>query len=280
MLQTLAPKAYCLTPTIMRAKKTLGQNFLHSKSALNAIVTAGDLHSADVVLEVGPGKGVLTHELLLVAKKVIAVEKDHRLLPLLKERFAQEIISEKLILIEDDILNFLPIHYKLKAKSYKIIANIPYYITGIFLRKFLESSCQPQSMVVLLQKEVAKRIVARDKKESILSLSVKAYGQPQFLHIVKRTAFRPAPNVDSAILRIDTISKNFFSHFSEKNFFMLVKEGFKSKRKKLLGNLKSFFSLDDFKKLGISPNARAEDLALSDWGNLAELYAHTKKKFQ
>jgi len=154
----------------MRPKKSLGQNFLTSQSVVDKIVETANLDSQDVVLEVGPGKGILTQALLEKAGKVIAVEKDDALIYLLKERFAEEIKNEKLILVRGDILKFDFEEYNLKNDSYKIVANIPYYITGEFLRSVLSSSFQPSQMVLLVQKEVAERI-ARSKKESMKKLS-------------------------------------------------------------------------------------------------------------
>ncbi len=254
----------------MFAKKSLGQNFLRSKTALAKIIGAGDLKPDDVVLEVGPGDGVLTLELLARAGKVTSVEKDNRLIPVLRQKFSAEISSGKLDLIHGDILDFSPSSHNLKAASYKLIANIPYYITGQLIRKFLESEHQPSRMVLLLQKEVAERVVARDGKESLLSLSVKAYGTARIIAPVPAGSFVPAPKVDSAILAITDISKKFFGPVSEEKFFGILKTGFAHKRKKLAGNLKNSYSYieNTLKNLGIEQNARPENLSLSDWRNL------------
>ena len=173
------------------------------------MVTAGEVGENDIVLEAGPGKGVLTEELLKKAGKVIAVEKDDALIEFLCDKFSSEIASSKLQLIHDDILNFNPTTFFLSSSSYnhtthnlpitthnlppttyKLLANIPYYITGQFLRKFLSSENQPSKMVLLLQKEVVKRIMANDGKESILSISVKAYGKPKNIGKVSKKIFR------------------------------------------------------------------------------------------
>lgn len=246
------------------AKKSLGQNFLKSKEALRAIVATGDVQPTDTVLEVGPGKGVLTAELLKLAGKVIAVEKDQRLIESLKEKFKNEIESGKLEIVEQDILEYTAD----TIGKYKIIANIPYYITGAFLQKFLESDFQPSKMVLMLQKEVAKRIVAQDKKESILSISVKAYGMPKYIMTVKAKYFSPAPKVDSAVILIDKISKENFKNISESEFFKIVKAGFAHKRKMLVNNLKGLGA--ELPK-DIDKKARAEELSLSDWLNLLKL---------
>ena len=159
------------------AKKSLGQNFLRNKSVVKNIVSASNLKNNDIVLEIGPGKGILTEELLKNSEKVIAIEKDDGLYKFLKEKFWEEIENKKLNLLHGDILKEkLP-----KLGKYKLISNIPYNITGEIIRKFLSGDNQPELITLLVQKEVAKRIVAADGKESILSISVKAYGKPKYI---------------------------------------------------------------------------------------------------
>lgn len=262
----------------MKAKKSLGQNFLTSHAALGQIVGAGELNKTDTVLEVGPGKGVLTRALLESAGKVIAVEADIRLVEVLKEEFKEHIASGKLVLIHDDILTLdilKNLKLDLKNREYKLIANIPYYITGELLRLFLSGNIQPERMVLLLQKEVVDRVVARDEKESILSISVKAYGTPERIAKVPRRYFRPEPNVDSAILAITNISKNFFESISEDRFFEIVKAGFAHKRKRLLKNLEAVASkekiLSACGELDIEENTRAEDVNIEMWKRLVKL---------
>jgi 16S rRNA (adenine1518-N6/adenine1519-N6)-dimethyltransferase len=260
----------------MYAKKSLGQHFLHSKDILNAIRDAADVVGDDLVLEIGPGKGDLTKILLVFVGKVIAVEKDDELYATLKEKFNKEIESGKLDLIHGDILEFDPNLLEFyKDLNYKIVANIPYNITGAILKKFLSASYQPSQMVLLVQKEVAERIIAKDGKESILSLSIKAYGKPKYVKTVKAGSFNPPPNVDSAILAIEDISKKFFTDFSEKEFFEMIRAGFKSKRKKLSSNLAEIYEksliLKTFEDLGLDSNLRAEDASLQIWLKLAVL---------
>ncbi len=258
-----------------RAKKALGQHFLKSERALKDIVSAGEIKKGETVLEIGPGQGALTEKLLEAGARVVAVEKDRALMPVLEEKFAKEIKSGKLELIEDDILKFeISKSWKQKAGSWKLIANIPYNITGAIFKKFLSGENQPEKIVVLIQKEVAERIIARDKKESVLSLSVKAYGNPKIISHVPRGAFVPAPNVDSAILEIDNINRNNFKNKKEEDlFFRIIHAGFKSKRKKLIRNLESEIKPEIlkkvFEKLSLSENARAEDLPLQTWLALA-----------
>ncbi|MBL7045309.1 MAG: ribosomal RNA small subunit methyltransferase A [Parcubacteria group bacterium] len=278
----------------MKAKKSLGQNFLTAQSVVDKIVETANLNKEDIVLEVGPGKGVLTKALLEKAGKVIAVEKDDELITYLKEEFKDEIKDEKLILVHGDILTFdfksllkvAPLSASLREERpfpeiFKIVANIPYYITGEFLRKTLSSDIQPTQMVLLVQKEVAERI-AKSKKESILSLSVKVYGEPKYIQTVKAGSFSPAPKVDSAILSIENISKDFFLNTEvrprcsgldlEKCFFKVIKTGFAHKRKLLINNLSVLKSKEvlqkAFSKANIGDMARAEDLALEQWKQL------------
>lgn len=256
------------------AKKSLGQNFLKSKEALRLIQDAAQLSATDTILEIGPGKGALTEYLLAKESTVIAVEKDEELIELLKEKFASHITSGKLKLISADILEIDLDTFIDKNKEYKLAANIPYYITGAIIKKFLTETHQPSRMVLLVQKEVAERIVARDGKESILSLSVKAYGKPKYVKTVQAKYFSPEPNVDSAILLVSDITRNFFQNISEEKYFELVKTGFAHKRKMLVGNIKELFkdkNLEEiFTRLNISLKTRAEDLKLEDWKKLTQ----------
>lgn len=257
------------------AKKSLGQNFLHSEKALDEIISAGNIVPGEVVLEAGPGQGALTRKLLAAGARVIAVEKDHDLVPMLHATFDAEIHTGKLILIEGDILDFIPHEHGLTAGNYKIIANIPYYITGIFIRRFLEHSDFPKQIVLLIQKEVADRIVARDGKQSLLSLSVASYGTPKYIATVPAGAFRPAPKIDSAIISIENISKNFFKDVSEHTFFQTLHDCFSGKRKQVVGSLKKKGKDENFvksvlEKNGLSPKARPEEIPLAVWKELAE----------
>jgi len=263
------------------AKKSLGQNFLKSKEAVREIVSAADIQPSDTILEIGPGKGVLTEALLAKLSdggRLIAIEKDDRMIPLLRETFAGSLAAGTLILIHGDILEMTAeklTECGLHEGHYKIIANIPYYITGQLLRMFLESSFQPSKMVLMLQKEVAQRIVARDGKESILSISVKAYGTPKYIAKVPAKYFSPEPAVDSAILLIDNISKQFFSknNLSETTFFETVKRGFSHKRKILASNL-GIPTEERSKTLaavGLEEKVRAEEISVEQWATLTKI---------
>jgi len=246
----------------MKAKKSLGQNFLKSGIALKKIIEAGEIKPADVILEIGPGQGVLTKKLLERAGLVIAVEKDHEFFKFLKIKFEKEITGKKLILINNDILKF----NISKLRNYKIIANIPYNITGAILKKFLTEKNQPISMVLMVQYEVAKRIMASNKKESLLSISVKAYGEPKMIMKVPARYFSPKPKVDSAVITIKNISNEIFkkNKINEEKFWEIVKAGFAHKRKKLSGNLKNIISCQG-QSLAYLGDKRAEDLSLTDW---------------
>ncbi len=254
-----------------QAKKSMGQNFLKSKEALFQMCEASKLNNSDTVVEIGPGKGALTEKLLEKVGRVIAVEKDRDLIEILNEKFREEIKNKKLILLNEDILFFNPREYDLKEGEYKIVANIPYNITGLIIRRFLSEVSKPISMTLLVQKEVAERIVARDGKESILSLSVKAYGEPKYIMKVHKRFFSPEPKVDSAIIHIDNISNKYFKNDEEENtFFQLIKAGFAHKRKVLRKNLEELVpdikKIDEiFKKLEINEKSRAEDIKFEKW---------------
>lgn len=258
-----------------KAKKSLGQNFLKSNLALNKIIEAGEINKKDIILEIGPGKGALTEKLLEKASVVIAVEKDKDLIILLNEKFEKEIKNKKLILLEDDILKININNIISKKQDYKIIANIPYNITGAILKKFLTEEKQPERMVLMLQYEVAKRILGKNtqnkEKESLLSISVKAYGEPKFIMKVEKKYFSPSPKVDSAIISIKNISRNFFikNKIDEEKFWKIVKNGFSHKRKKLGNNLKNepISDIGNINKVKYL-NKRAEELSLIDWLNL------------
>lgn len=250
----------------MKAKKYLGQNFLKSGKALRDIILAAKISEKDTVVEIGPGKGALTSKVLESAGKVIAIEKDRDLIPGLNETFQEDIKNKKFVLLEDDILTF---DLSKLPKKYKVVANIPFYITGAILEKFLESDHQPECMALIVQKEVAERVVARDGKESILSMSVRVFGEPKFIGKIPARYFSPEPKVDSAIILIENI-KNMLKNKEKDEFFKFVKAGFSQKRKTLLKNLtglgiKRELLEEKFKELNIDPTIRAEKLSLQTW---------------
>ncbi|HWB33823.1 MAG TPA: 16S rRNA (adenine(1518)-N(6)/adenine(1519)-N(6))-dimethyltransferase RsmA [Candidatus Paceibacterota bacterium] len=252
----------------MEKKKSLGQHFLNSPHYLSLIADTAQIVPGEYVLEIGPGEGALTQELLARGARVVAVEKDHRLMPILAEKFGRQIEEGRLSLIEGDVLEK---NIEI-MEPYKLVANIPYYVTGAILEKFLSHEHVPTSAVLLVQKEVAERI-AREKKESILSLSVKAYGNPTYIKTVPAGAFSPPPQVDSAILSIQHISRsNFADAEQEKKFFDLLHAGFAHKRKLLVRNLETVLgdkAAGALAGAGIAANARAEDVPLEGWLTLS-----------
>lgn len=262
-----------------RAKKSLGQHFLTSPAIAAHIAETAHLTPKDTVLEIGPGRGILTSALLARTSRVIAIEKDEALCEALRERFAKAIAENRLTLIAGDALNIAAAEQALCRSdqrrgegSYKLVANIPYYLTGELLRAYLSAEYQPSMMVLLVQKEVAQRIVARDEKESILSISVKAYGQPRLIKIVKAGSFSPSPKVDSAILAIENISRErFASREAEERFFKILKAGFAQKRKLLKSNLAPLLPQPQamLSACRIPDSARAENLSLTQWLCLA-----------
>jgi len=261
------------------AKKSLGQHFLNSNHVLSQIIEAGNIKNGEKVLEIGPGTGFLTTALLKTGANVVAIEKDIRAIDLLKEKFQNEIKERRLEIVHADILEDDVENQNnsfISKESYSIIANIPYYITGAILEKFLEKGPRPTKMVLLVQKEVAERIIARDQKESVLSISVKAFGTPSIVAKVSRGAFTPPPSVDSAILLIENISNQ---HFIEKNvdistFFEIVKIGFAHKRKYAIRNLEAKIEkikLDRiWSELKLNPKIRAEEISITSWFDIAK----------
>src|SRR6185503_21066903 len=203
----------------------LGQHFLKNAAVARALVDACHIQKNERILEIGPGTGALTRELLRTGGNVLAVEKDEALVAQLHATFADDIREGKLNVVEADVREVTPEGLDLEAGKYVLAANIPYYITGEILRQFLSASAQPRVAALLIQKEVAQRITAR--KESILSLSVKAYGNPRIERHVPAGNFSPPPDVDSAILVVENISRrNFKNGTHEENFFRIVKSGF------------------------------------------------------
>lgn len=259
----------------MQLKKSLGQNFLTSPSALAKVIRAAALTAGDTVLEIGPGGGALTKALLATGSRVLAVEKDDRLITPLQTQFNEAIANGKLKLIPGDILQLdlekLLAREISEKENYQVVANLPYYITGEVLRQLLTARRQPANLTVMLQREVAERLVARDGKESLLSLSVKIFGTPKYVATVPASAFTPRPKVDSAIVRVENISREkFASAAAETKFFQTIRRGFSQKRKQLKNNLALVGSA--FAECGVHPTARAEDLILDHWLCLSKFY--------
>ncbi|MDO8521077.1 MAG: 16S rRNA (adenine(1518)-N(6)/adenine(1519)-N(6))-dimethyltransferase RsmA [bacterium] len=268
----------------MHAKKSLGQHFLRSKEALGQIIEAAEIREGEVVLEIGPGEGALTEALLFAGAQVVAVEADRRCTAMLEERFAESIRVGRLLLIAGDIREEKTQKELFKNKflgnsSYKLVANIPYYLTGMLFRLFLEprnAGRQPSHLVFLVQKEVAEQIVARDGKESIFSLAVKVFGTPRYVAKVDRKAFTPSPKVDSAIVAVIDISRARLGKLSPEKYFRVVKAGLGAKRKMLLGNLAHGLKIpkeklaEIFQALGVDERTRGEDVPAEKWVALAQ----------
>jgi|SRR5690606_20237721 len=245
-------------------KKSFSQNWLHKKEPLKKIVRAGGVKEGEVIIEIGPGTGYLTRELLAVGAEVIAIEKDTDLIAGLEEKFEIEIKNKQLTIINDDILKTN--WEKLITGKYKIIGNIPYNITGAILEKIFQTKKLPETIIILMQKEVAERILAKNKKESILSLSIKAYGQPKIAGEIKKGNFFPVPKVDSAILKVEQPNRSYFNLFSEEEFFTIIKKAFGQKRKQLKNNLQIAENI--LTSCNLPEKSRAEDLTLEDWKKL------------
>jgi 16S rRNA (adenine1518-N6/adenine1519-N6)-dimethyltransferase len=265
----------------LRILKSLGQNFLIDETVLDKIVSASDLNKNDVIIEIGPGLGTLTQEISARCKKVIAIEKDNKIAEMLEKKLQTTNYKLQTTIINDDILkinlNELLKKYASNGK-YKLVSNIPYYITSPIIKLFLEAETKPELIILLVQKEVAERICAKPGKLSILALSVQIYGEPEIVDYVDKTAFYPEPKVDSAILKIKNIKKSALDRTLEnnKNLFRIIKIGFSSKRKKLSNNISAGLNIDKkesekiLSKANINLNARAQELRLEDWRKLKE----------
>ena len=252
-----------------RPKRQLGQNFLSDKKVVKDLIKAAELKKEETVLEIGPGLGSITEELIKTAKKVIVVEKDKRLIEILKNNLKQNLapdyLRRRMKIIHGDILKFNPKRYSLTAKRYKIIANPPYYIVCPLIKKFLQDKDPPKLMVLLVQKEVAERMCAKPPKMSLLSVTVQLFSKIEIVKMVKKESFFPEPKVDSSIVRIKPLRK---TNIEPDLFFKIVKTGFSHPRKQLKNNLKEIFGNKTeriLKQAGIDLYRRAETLSLKEW---------------
>lgn len=257
-----------------RPSKRLGQNFLIDKSVLKKIIKSANLCSKDIVLEIGPGIGTLTQGIAKRVKKVIAIEKDRKMAEILKETLRD---FKNVKVIEGDVLKIDPKYYILNTKSYKIVANLPYYIVSPVIRKFLElTEARPLEMVLMAQKEVAQRICAKPPKMSILAVSVQFYAKPEIISYVSKKSFWPQPKVDSAIIKIVPRCSAYSSASFRERFFRIVRAGFSQPRKQLANNLSKRLKLNKEEvkewllKNKIKPSQRAETLKIEDWQNLTK----------
>ncbi len=269
------------------AKKRLGQNFLVDEKVFDRIIEASDLKPSDNVIEVGPGTGFLTERLIEKVGHVTAVEKDADMIRILKKKFAfgseaqaRRENYENLKIIQSDILKFNPCRRAIdcapSGDGYKVIANIPYYITSPLLKHFLQSDNCPNLMVLLVQKEVAEKICGLSGK-SLITIETQLFGKPEIIATVPSSAFYPAPKVESAILRIDVFKKPLVPKKQLSDFLRVVKFGFSQKRKKLNNSLAAGLHIkpsemaDLLKQADIDPDLRAEHLGIEEWKRLATL---------
>ncbi|MEZ4736329.1 MAG: 16S rRNA (adenine(1518)-N(6)/adenine(1519)-N(6))-dimethyltransferase RsmA [Caldilineaceae bacterium] len=269
----------------LNPKRSLAQNFLTDPTHLARIAAAAVLAATDTVLEIGPGLGSLTQYLAAQAGRIIAVELDDRLIELLREQFRNQ---PHVQIIHGDILTLDPGQLVQQeatspgsrpptATSYKVVANLPYYITSAVLRHLLEATVRPTQIVVLVQKEVAERICAQPGDLSLLAVSVQYYAQPSLVHRVPAGAFYPPPKVDSAVLRLDVRPAPAVADVSPEDFFRVVRAGFSQKRKQLGNTLSAGLHLPKpylvalLEQADIDPKRRAETLTLTEWGLLCRL---------
>lgn len=256
----------------MQPKKLLGQNFLKNPKIVDQILQSANLNLQDIILEVGPGKGAITEKLLPKVKKIIAIEKDRELVSYLKNKFKK---TKNLQILEGDVLrnqylNILISQYP----KYKIISNLPFYLTSRFLRTFLEMPNKPSLMVLIIQKQVAQRICDQPPQASLLSNSVQFYAEPKIINFVSKENFYPEPEVEAAIIKIKTFAKPKVQVDNINEFFKILKIGFSQKRKQLHNNFASSLQIEKdeakalLQKSGIDPERRAQTLTLEEWKRL------------
>jgi len=259
----------------IRPLKSLGQNFLVDEKVFDRIMRAAELSSNDVVLEIGPGIGNLTLRLGERTQKVIAIEKDKKMCEILKKMLESQNIKNIKVINQDALkLDFS----QYTQKPYKLVANLPYYITSPVIRKFLELKKPPKSMILMVQKEVAQRICAKPPKLSVLAVSVQFYAKPKIISYISKKSFWPQPKVDSAIIKIIPFKVGRSQKYTEK-FFKIVKAGFSHPRKQLINNLSKGLSLEKQRiekwllKNKIQPTQRAETLSVEYWQKLTKTYS-------
>lgn len=262
-------REYDLSP-----RKSLGQNFLVDHGALEKVVDAAEIEPIDVVLEIGAGLGSLTRFLSAAARKVVAVELDSKLIPILETVLGSEGNVE---LVYGDILKLDPTRL-ISVDQYLVVANIPYYITSAIFRHLLAAKRKPRRIVMTIQKEVAQRICAEPGDMSLLALSVQVFGKARIVAKISAGSFYPAPNVDSAVIRVDLYPNPLVDESKLDTFFQLSRAGFGQKRKMLRKSLAAGLSLpvavaeEMLIKNDIDPTRRAETLSIEEWGKLTEHY--------
>lgn len=261
-------------------KKSLGQNFLHDPNALEKIVAVAELMPSDTVVEIGPGTGTLTEFLARAAKHVITIELDERMRPILEKTLAP---YPNVFVIWGDVLN-IDLLQVVGPKDFVVVANVPYYITSLILRHILEAHRRPRRLVLTMQLEVAERLTAKPGDMSLLAVSVQFYGRPSLVSKLNPAVFWPRPEVESAVLRIDTYDKPPVDVPSTDLFFRVVRAGFSQKRKQLKNALAGGLALNSATTLtlleaaGIDAKRRAETLTLEEWAALTRAYAAMSPK--
>lgn len=263
----------------LRPRKSLGQNFLIDDNIARKIVRAAEIHAGDVVLEIGPGKGAITKHLIEQAERVIAVELDKRAVEVLRKKFERECVAHRLFIEQEDFLSVdLSTISRKFRKPLRVIGNIPYHITSPILFKVMEKREVVQDLVMLVQLEVGKRIVAKPgtKDYGILSVFCQFYGTPRLLFKVPPTAFSPKPKVFSVLLRLNFTFRPLYEVIDEKIFVALVRTTFGKRRKTLRNGLK-YLKLNgiDASKLEFNLNLRPEQLTVEQFVHLANMITRT-----
>lgn len=257
-----------------RFSKSLGQNFLVDKNFVDKIVDAADV-SGENVIEIGPGIGTITYEMAKVAKKVVAIEIDDSLIPIIEENMAE---FDNFDLIHEDILKAdleKIVAEEFAGESFKVVSNLPYYITTPIIEKLVTSNLPCTDMTIMVQKEVADRMLAteKDKEYSSLSVFVKYYSDAKKVTNVPKSVFMPQPKIDSTVLKLDL--RKYIDDVDEAKLFSLIHAGFNKRRKTILNSLSDAVEKDKlrlaFEKLGIKDNLRAENLSLDDFISLAKI---------
>lgn len=268
---TASSAARLLRQFDIKPHKGLGQNFLISEGVLRRIIGAAELSEQDVIIEVGAGLGTLTRHLAQHAGRVIALEIDQRLLPVLRQTLDQ---YSSVRIVHGDVLAIEP--EDLVSGPYKVVANLPYYITSAILRHFLEAQAKPSRMVVTVQREVMERIMASPGDMSLLAVSVQLYGRPSIVTRVPPGAFYPSPRVHSAVLRIDLHERPIVEVDDVKRFFDVVRAGFAQRRKQLRNSLSQGLDLpvgrivDALHRCGIDEKQRPQELSIEQWALLCQ----------
>jgi 16S rRNA (adenine1518-N6/adenine1519-N6)-dimethyltransferase len=259
-------------PSRARPQKRFGQHFLTDPNLLRKIVRAADIQPDDVVLEIGPGQGHLSRALLQAGARIVAVEIDRVLATRLRLEFED---SPALTVLQGDFLTLAPEEWLARARfvdgDYKVVANLPYYITSAILRHLFEAKHKATIVVVMVQLEVAREITAKPNQMSLLAVSVQFYGHPHIVSTVPAGAFYPRPRVDSAIVRVEVDNPSPLPEVDSRRFFEIVRAGFSVRRKQLHNALASGLKMNGAQvssrllRAGIDPRRRAETLSLEDW---------------